>query len=195
MNNMERRNLILISAGAIIVVLLAGVGIYLLRNRSAGNEYTPSPAVSRPGTATTSTMPSADAIQAQRDAYASSTYEQRFQALSPEVQSQLTKPVTPRPPIPTASGTSPGIPAATSSPATMDPSADPDHDGLTNLQEQQLGTNPLNPDTDGDGLTDGQEVNIYHTDPLNPDTDHDGYTDGAEVKAGYNPNGPGKLIQ
>jgi hypothetical protein len=50
-------------------------------------------------------------------------------------------------------------------------------------------------DSDNDGLTDYQEINIYHTDPHNPDTDGDGYLDGAEVKAGYNPLGPGKLIQ
>ncbi len=48
-------------------------------------------------------------------------------------------------------------------------------------------------DSDLDGLTDWQEIHIYHTDPYNPDTDGDGYQDGAEVKAGYNPNGPGKL--
>jgi hypothetical protein len=46
------------------------------------------------------------------------------------------------------------------------PGADTDHDGLTNLQEFQLGTDPNNWDTDGDGLSDGDEVNIYHTDPL-----------------------------
>ncbi len=33
-----------------------------------------------------------------------------------------------------------------------------DHDGLTNEEETRLGTDPLNPDTDGDGLLDGWEV-------------------------------------
>jgi len=42
-------------------------------------------------------------------------------------------------------------------------------------------TDPNNPDTDGDGLTDGQEVLIYGTDPTNPDTDGDGLSDGDEV--------------
>jgi hypothetical protein len=36
-------------------------------------------------------------------------------------------------------------------------------------------------DTDGDGLTDTDEVTIHHTDPNNPDTDGDGLTDGDEV--------------
>ena len=35
---------------------------------------------------------------------------------------------------------------------------DLDHDGLTNLQEFALGTNPIHWDTDGDGLPDGWEV-------------------------------------
>jgi outer membrane protein OmpA-like peptidoglycan-associated protein len=58
---------------------------------------------------------------------------------------------------------------------------DPDGDGLTNKEEKGYGTNPLNPDTDGDGLRDGEEVRKYLTDPLNPDTDGDGLTDGEEV--------------
>jgi len=52
----------------------------------------------------------------------------------------------------------------------------------------------VNLDSDNDGLTDVQEK-IYGTDPHNPDTDGDGFKDGAEVKSGYNPKGPGKLIQ
>ncbi|MDD5676706.1 MAG: hypothetical protein PHW60_01785 [Kiritimatiellae bacterium] len=35
---------------------------------------------------------------------------------------------------------------------------DPDNDGLANLQEYQLGTDPTKEDTDGDGLRDGDEV-------------------------------------
>jgi len=37
-------------------------------------------------------------------------------------------------------------------------------------------------DTDEDGLTDDDEINIYGTDPNNPDTDGDGINDGNEVK-------------
>ncbi len=49
-------------------------------------------------------------------------------------------------------------------------------------------------DTDGDGLTDAEETTTYHTNPNLRDTDGDGFSDGEEVKNGYNPNGPGKLV-
>ena len=64
------------------------------------------------------------------------------------------------------------------------PFEDPDHDGLTNLQEFQNGTDPHNPDTDGDGLSDGQEVLIYHTSPVLFSTDGTGISDGIEVQTG-----------
>jgi hypothetical protein len=65
----------------------------------------------------------------------------------------------------------------------IDPlSADTDGDGLTDGEEiGTYGTDPLIADTDGDGLTDGDEVNTYGTDPLSADTDADGLTDGEEV--------------
>jgi type II secretory pathway pseudopilin PulG len=58
---------------------------------------------------------------------------------------------------------------------------DSDGDGLTDNQELEIGTDPFNPDTDGDGLSDGEEVLRRNTDPLNPDTDADALTDGDEV--------------
>jgi hypothetical protein len=42
-------------------------------------------------------------------------------------------------------------------PAVNDANLDPDGDGLTNLQEYQYGTDPRNPDSDGDGILDGEE--------------------------------------
>ncbi|NDB97211.1 MAG: hypothetical protein EBZ78_13815, partial [Verrucomicrobia bacterium] len=41
--------------------------------------------------------------------------------------------------------------------------------------------------TDGDGLTDGQEVNVYGTNPSLADTDGDGVSDGVELTAGTDP--------
>ena len=59
---------------------------------------------------------------------------------------------------------------------------DSDGDGLTDADETDVyGTDPANPDTDGDGLTDGDEVLVDGTDPLNPDTDGGGIGDGQEV--------------
>lgn len=46
---------------------------------------------------------------------------------------------------------------------------DPDGDGLRNLDEYTLGTDPQNPDTDGDGYQDGEEVHDLGTDPLDPE--------------------------
>jgi outer membrane protein OmpA-like peptidoglycan-associated protein len=64
-----------------------------------------------------------------------------------------------------------------------EPNHDNDMDGLLRKEEEQIGTDPLNADTDGDGLNDGQEVNQFKTDALNPDTDGDGLNDGSEVNS------------
>lgn len=66
-------------------------------------------------------------------------------------------------------------------------STDKDMDGLTKKEEKEIGTDPDNPDTDGDGLTDGDETLKYKTNPLNADTDGDGLKDSDEVKK-YNSN-------
>lgn len=58
---------------------------------------------------------------------------------------------------------------------------DMDDDGLTDQEEMELGTDPNDPDTDGDGLSDGEEVNAYSTDPTDDDSDDDGLTDGEEI--------------
>lgn len=68
-----------------------------------------------------------------------------------------------------------------------DAKPDSDGDGLTDEDEVALGTDPNNPDTDGDGLLDGEEVLTYKTDPKNPDTDFGGVKDGIEVRNGANP--------
>jgi len=81
------------------------------------------------------------------------------------------------------------------------PTGDPDGDGLLTAEELALGTDPFNPDTNGDGVTDGAAVRsglnatgldvdgdgvanaverAAGTDPLRADTDGDGVADGAD---------------
>jgi len=89
---------------------------------------------------------------------------------------------------------------------------DTDNDGLTDEQEQQLGTDINKADTDGDGYNDKQELDggydplmpggkldsdrdglsdpgekCWQSDAKNPDTDGDGYLDGQEVTNNYDP--------
>ena len=44
------------------------------------------------------------------------------------------------------------------------------------------GTDPSLSHTDGDGLSDGKEVNVYHSNPLSVDSDGGGRDDGVEVQ-------------
>jgi hypothetical protein len=84
------------------------------------------------------------------------------------------------------------------------PTDDPDGDGCDNACEQTNGTKPVGTgaaDTDGDGLTDGQEINgtgncllsapstygLCKSNPLAQDTDLDGLLDNVEVSIGTNP--------
>lgn len=72
--------------------------------------------------------------------------------------------------------------------------ADTDGDGYNDWQELNNGFSPLNPagvkledsDADNDGLSDRMELN-FHTNLVNPDTDGDGYQDGEEVANSYDP--------
>ena len=75
-----------------------------------------------------------------------------------------------------------------------EPVLDTDSDGLDDSVERERGTNMLAWDSDGDTLSDGDEVLTWKTDPLKADTDGDTYEDASEIKNGYNPNGPGKLF-
>ena len=70
-----------------------------------------------------------------------------------------------------------------------DPGEDVDGDGLTALEEQGAGSDPLQPDSDDDDLDDLAEAQLG-TRPLDPDSDDDGATDGAEVAAGTDPLDP-----
>ncbi len=97
-------------------------------------------------------------------------------------------------------------------PTRDDSAEDLDLDGLSNIEEYQMGTDPQEPDTDSDGMTDGWEVengldplsddsegdpdddglsNLEEfnngTDPNDSDTDDDGMPDGWEVGVGLDP--------
>ncbi|MBI5003039.1 SdiA-regulated domain-containing protein [Candidatus Woesearchaeota archaeon] len=58
---------------------------------------------------------------------------------------------------------------------------DADDDGLLDTEEATYGTNPNLVDTDGDGLTDYQEVITYGTSGTTADTDGDGLSDYQEI--------------
>ena len=59
-----------------------------------------------------------------------------------------------------------------------------------NLRWKTIFTDPTKKDTDGDGLSDGQEVKLTLTDPNNPDSDGDGLSDLQEVRLGTVANAP-----
>jgi hypothetical protein len=70
---------------------------------------------------------------------------------------------------------------------------DDDDDGLNNLEEATIYfTDPLDADTDDDGIEDGAEVaaDPHVTDPLNDDTDGDGLLDGDEIAINTDPTDP-----
>ena len=63
------------------------------------------------------------------------------------------------------------------------PLHDTDGDGLTDREEIEVyGTDPKRADSDGDGLRDGDEIKIHHTDPKRVDTDGDGLSDKDEIQ-------------
>lgn len=94
--------------------------------------------------------------------------------------------------------------------------ADIDNDGLSQSTEQHIGTDTEKKDSDGDGISDTDEIVLFRTNPTtidsdadgltdykeifytktNPtkfDTDGDGYNDGLEVKTNHNPSSKSKV--
>lgn len=65
---------------------------------------------------------------------------------------------------------------------------DIDGDGLSNSEEEDLGTDNCTVDSDGDLLKDYDEVKIHMTNPLNKDTDSDGISDKWEIENNSDPN-------
>lgn len=62
-----------------------------------------------------------------------------------------------------------------------------DAQGKESSYSSELVVNIPKVDSDGDGLSDSDEINIYKTDPYKADTDGDGIPDGVEVAQGTNP--------
>jgi len=65
---------------------------------------------------------------------------------------------------------------------------DLDGDGLSDKDEkEQYHTDPQRVDSDFDGLPDNDEVDTYFSDPMTVDSDGDSFWDGEEVSAGTDP--------
>jgi hypothetical protein len=60
-------------------------------------------------------------------------------------------------------------------------------DGLDDVEEAAAGTDPTLADSDGDGLSDGDELYVTFTDPTDDDTDGDSLSDGGELSSGLDP--------
>jgi hypothetical protein len=72
---------------------------------------------------------------------------------------------------------------------------DSDRDLLPDHEENTTFTDPYDWDTDGDHLSDGDEVMIHGTNPLERDTDGDGVNDGEEVTWGSDPLDPEDTVE
>ncbi len=55
------------------------------------------------------------------------------------------------------------------------------------VEIQSISTLTILRDSDLDGISDYDEINIYETNPNSMDTDNDGYFDGVEIMIGFNP--------
>lgn len=72
--------------------------------------------------------------------------------------------------------------------AAFDAQLDVDKDGLTAVAEYQAGTQIFIADSDGDTLSDGEELLEYNTQALLFDSDGDFLSDGLEISLGSDPN-------
>jgi hypothetical protein len=75
------------------------------------------------------------------------------------------------------SGYDDGTPEPEAPPAGPSPTEDSDGDGLSNAEEAAAGSDPYNPDSDYDGLTDSDELNLTGTSPTSTDSNGDGVSD------------------
>jgi len=71
--------------------------------------------------------------------------------------------------------------ASDSTTGTVATAEDRDADNYPDALEAEAGLDPTNPDSDSDGVADGDEFTLYSTYPLSWDTDGDGISDGEEL--------------
>jgi hypothetical protein len=88
-------------------------------------------------------------------------------------------------PAPAPEAAPAGEPAPETTETAVATATDQDADNAPDELEPGLGLDPTSPDTDADGVADGDEPNLYGTDPLNADTDGDGFSDGEELFGVY----------
>lgn len=105
----------------------------------------------------------------------------------PEVEPVLFPTDTPAPTqtatlVPPTDTPTPNLPATVTATHEAWLLLDDDQDRLLNGEEEELGTEPGEKDTDDDGLDDFQEVKVEGTIPTNNDTDGDELEDGHEVQ-------------
>lgn len=153
------KKVLIITLSGVLAVLVVGGGIWYLRSRSVDEPGVRSMERITPTTTKTSAPvePREDILRQEEPQGIKETGRDQTDPIY--VQTYLQPAGTEEASPPPAVVTPPPPPA----------SPDPDGDGLTTIQEEQIGTDPNKADTDGDG-----------------------YNDGAEVNAGYNPLGPGR---
>ncbi|MDQ2651633.1 MAG: hypothetical protein M3Z20_01200, partial [Chloroflexota bacterium] len=71
--------------------------------------------------------------------------------------------------------------ASDSATGTVATAEDRDADNYPDALEADAGLDPTNPDSDADGVADGDEFTLYSTYPLSWDSDGDGISDGEEL--------------
>jgi hypothetical protein len=98
------------------------------------------------------------------------------------------------PPAVTGAPPAPAVSVATAAPAAPVASGDSDGDGISTADELNIyGTSPTLVDSDGDTIPDGVEAfgsNGYLTKPAVPDSDGDGVADNVEIQRGTSPTNP-----
>ncbi len=155
--------------GAAVLVLAAGVGFMVWRNRQAGTEQqpeigsavnsAPTPSVGQPAAPEAPSAPLERPLALDQPVELS-VQEKADMGLPADANATIT--------LKTPPDGGPPVRVLTIDPKYLKP--DSDADGLNDADEAKIGTDPHDPDTDKDGLSDGDEVHYFHTDPLKYDS-------------------------